>query len=195
MRNKLVFRVMPNKNRMFKKSRTMTGPKPKSERNITVLLPLKEITLLSPISSNGTGLVSSSIDLDPAVLILAARLAGYQALRDEIRIDGVKAVYEPYLSASTGTGSLAMYIERDPTAAIVASYALASSQYESTTFRSWDNGTIVWRPQQPSDYAFNLLNPGTVKLGKIQIVGQGLPVSVDVGATRILLSATLRGRP
>jgi Zn-dependent M16 (insulinase) family peptidase len=186
---------MPNKNRMFKKSRTMTGPKPKSERNITVLLPLKEITLLSPISSNGTGLVSSSIDLDPAVLILAARLAGYQALRDEIRIDGVKAIYEPYLSASTGTGSLAMYIERDPTAAIVASYALASSQYESTTFRSWDNGTIVWRPQQPSDYAFNLLNPGTVKLGKIQIVGQGLPVSVDVGATRILLSATLRGRP
>jgi hypothetical protein len=164
-------------------------------KSISVLLPIREYYTQSATASSGAGAIAQSIPIRPSSLLLAARLAGYQALRDEIRIDSVRVEWLPLLSASTGTGTVCMYIERDPAAAIVASTTLAMDQLEQSNASGWKPINIRWGPQQPSDFAFNLLNPGTVSLGTVQFVGGGLPATAACGLIRITLSATLRGRP
>lgn len=126
--------------------------------------------------------------------MLAARLAGYQALRDQIRIDRVRITLHPIFGADT-EGQTAIYVERDPTAAVVATVALASDQFESKTGHVYMPLSLEWIPQQPTDRTFNLLNPGTVVLATVFVYGASMPASLPVYNYTVELWATLRGRP
>lgn len=142
------------------------------------------------------GIIGFQYALKPADLILAARLAGLRALHDEIRIDRVRVRLEPQLGANC-VSTTAMYIERDPTAAVVGTIQLAASQFESVSGPLNRPLELTWRPQQPSDLEYHLLNPGTVSLGTIYALGGSSAVTASVPAylIRVTLYATVRGRP
>jgi hypothetical protein len=147
------------------------------------------------ITSSAVGALNYQVNVSPAGLLLAARLAGYQALRDQIRIDRVVVCLIPTQSASTGTGQTAIYIDRDPTAATVANLALACDQFEKVHDVNWRPLVLTWRPQQPVDRTFNNLNPGTVSLATFNVVGNQMPASSQVYMQEVTVYATLRGRP
>lgn len=146
------------------------------------------------ISSNGAGQVSLTVPVSAAGLMLAARLAGYQALRDQVRIDRVKITLHP-INGTDSEGQTCVYVERDPTAAVVATVALASDQFESRTASSWQPLSIEWYPQQPTDLNFNLLNPGTVVLSNVYVYGASLPASLPAYNVTVESWLSLRGRP
>jgi hypothetical protein len=147
-------------------------------------------------STSGGGLVAISIALTPSAMFTAARLAGLRALHDEIRFDRVTMELIPQLGANT-VSTTALYIERDPTAAVVGTIELAASQFESVNGPLNRPIALTWRPQQPQDRAFNLLNPGTVSLGTFYGVGGSATVTPSVPAYLIHIHvwATVRGRP
>ncbi len=138
--------------------------------------------------------MSIAIPVSAAGTMLAARLAGYQALRDQIRIDRVRVTLHPIQGADT-EGQTAIYVERDPTAAVVATVALASDQFECKTGHVYNELAIEWTPQQPTDRNFNLLNPGTVVLANVYVYGASMPSSAAIYNYTVELWATLRGRP
>lgn len=146
------------------------------------------------IASDAGGLVANTKTCSPAGLMLAGRLTGYQALRDQIRIDRVRVEMKPIASASTG-GLAALYIERDPSAAVVATPQLALDQFEVTSCQAWAKMMLTWTPQQPSDKAYQNLNPGTTSLGSFYLIGSGFPASTPIWNMTVKLWATLRGRP
>jgi len=154
------------------------------------------------ISGSVAGTISFTKALQPSTILLAARLAGYQALADQIRIDKVTLKLNP-IYGSSASGRVTCYIERDPTAAIVASVDLANDQREVVRGKFSSPMSITWRPQQPTDYSFNLLNPGTVSLGTIYVIGDALKdttgttaaVSTNAFSYTVVTWFTLRGRP
>jgi hypothetical protein len=184
--------------------RTRNSPKRAVKRNPNISRLGRQVRLLQridertdlTISSDGAGNISAGYAINAANLIIAARLAGYQAIRDQFRIDRVRFTLIPSLSASTGVGRVAHYIERDGTAAAVANVNLASDQLESSVDVSWKPQVLEWFPQQPSDLAFYVLNPGTTTaLATYFIVGTGLPATTVIYTLRIEVRMTLRGRP
>jgi hypothetical protein len=146
------------------------------------------------ITSNASGISAASWVISPAGLLLAARLTGYQAIRDQMRIDKVQIVIHPMASAST-PGLIVMYVERDPTAAVVATPVLALDQFEVRSAQSWKPLQVDWKPQAPSDKEFQNLNPGTVSKGTFFLLGNGAPVTTPIANATVHVWATLRGRP
>jgi hypothetical protein len=142
-----------------------------------------------------TGASNASWVISPAGLLLGSRLTGYQALRDQIRIDKVVLSFRPIASTST-SGLGVLYIERDPSAAVVGNFSLALDQFEVATASSWQPMSLTWRPQQPSDREFQNLNPGTVSLGTFFETGAGHgAAALPLWEVTVKLWATLRGRP
>jgi hypothetical protein len=152
------------------------------ERNTTLL------------NSDAAGHVTMTVPVSAAGSLLAARLTGYQALRDQVRIDHVKVTLNP-INGTDSEGQTAVYVERDPAAAVVATVALAADQFEARTASSWQKLCIDWYPQQPTDLTFNLLNPGTTVLSNIYVYGASLPVSVASYNVTVESWLSLRGRP
>lgn len=153
------------------------------------------------LATTGVGAYSGTIAIgSPAGLISAGRLAGYQALRDDIRLDRVKMTFTPYYRG-TSRGLVAAYIERVPTEAVSATLTLASDQLECKTVALSEGFSLSWSPQQPSDREFQPLNPGTVALFDLDCVGSGLEgngVALPSGTAFMWVTvetwSTLRGR-
>lgn len=153
------------------------------------------------VQTTGIGVFTGTFALDPAVLITAARLAGYQAVADEVRLDSIVFNYVPHLGSTAG-GRLALYIDRDPAAAAVATVSAAKDQREVVSGCVRDHLSLTWRPQEPDDRQFNLLNPGTTSLGSFVLIGDALtdagvalPNGTIFGTTEYVVRMTLRGRP
>lgn len=154
------------------------------------------------VSGSVAGTIAFTKALQPSTVILAARLAGYQALADQIRLDRVLLSLKP-LYGTSASGRVTAYVERDPTAAIVSTVDLANDQREVVRKRFSQELQIMWRPQQPTDFQFNLLNPGTVSLGTIYVIGDALKdttgataaVSTNAYSYTVTTWFTLRGRP
>lgn len=165
---------------------------------------IREVQAVQVITSAGTaGTISSTIAVvDPAGSILAARLTGYRALADECRIDSMSVTLSPVYGKSSN-GRVAMYIDRDPSSAIVASVERASDQREKVIGLLSETLSLTWRPQEPADRGFELLNPGTTVLGYFRIVadtlsdggGTAIPVSTLTHTATIRVNFTIRGRP
>jgi len=145
------------------------------------------------IASTASGTLSETFAVS-AGNILAARLAGYRAIYDQVRIDRFRVTFVPRLGTGQ-TGNIAIYIERDPTAAIVATLELASDQFEVVRGPARAPLALDWLPQQPTDHQFNLLNPGTVILSSIMLVGAGCSATAIQGDVTLELWTTMRGRP
>ncbi len=179
------------KNKTSSKSRCMARPERGRFGNALQSIYERNTTLLN---SDATGHVTSNVPVSPAGTMLAGRLTGYQALRDQCRIEMVRVTLHPITGTDT-EGMVGMYIERDPTAAIVATVALIADQFESSVAQAWKTNSVVWHPQQPTDRTFNLLNPGTVVLANIYTYGASFPASIACYNVTVELWATLRGRP
>jgi hypothetical protein len=170
------------------------------EVHISVLQHITELRN-SIIATSAAGLVSSTVAIQPTTLIAAARLAGYQVLADEIRIDSVTYAFDPLLGSTAG-GRLALYIERDPAAAAVASVSSAMDQREVVHGNVRTGLNITWHPQEPNDRQYNLLNPGTTSLGSFILLGDLmtdsgtlLPIGTSIGTLATTIKFTIRGRP
>lgn len=148
----------------------------------------------SVVNSDAGGLIAGTVPISAAGLISAGRLAGYQALRDQIKIIRVTVTLAPF-SGTGSTGRTVVYVERDPTAAVVGSVYLASDQFESRSAMAWEQNALTWRPQQPTDYLYNLLNPGTVVLANMYLKGSGYAATTACYTQIIEVWAVLRGRP
>jgi len=130
------------------------------------------------------------IIIDPSSLILASRRTGYFAIYDDIRLDSLRIELAPS-GSSAATGTWTFYIDRDPAAAIVATQILAADQFESVTGRQNQTLRYTWRPQQPSDLAFQDLTAGNVSLGSLNVIG-----TAAFGSNVCLVTTlTVRGRP
>ncbi len=146
------------------------------------------------VTSNASGVVAQTIAVSPSGLISAGRLAGYVALRDQIRINRVRVNIHPTQGADT-EGISVLYIDRDPAAATVGSVSLALDQFERSSGAAWADYSLTWKPQQPTDHNYNLLNPGTVTLANIYLLGSYFPSSTLVMDVSVEVWFTLRGRP
>jgi hypothetical protein len=155
------------------------------------------------LPTSGAGVVSNSaFTITPSALLAAARLAGYQSLADEIRLDHIKFTLSP-VYGNNAAGRMCLYIERDSAAAIVGTVNAAMDQRELSSGGLKDKLSITWRPQEPLDHEFNLLNPGTVSLGKFCIIGENLadgagvaiPNATVIYTIKVDLRFTIRGRP
>ncbi len=144
-------------------------------------------------ASSGTGTIAQTLGV-ALNSILAARLSGLQALHDQARIDQVRISLMP-MNGSDTEGILAVYIERDPTAAAVATPALAADQFEVSVAPAWRAQVLNWYPQQPTDRAFLALNPGTTLLANFFLVGSGFPTSVNCYEVTLEMWLSVRGRP
>jgi hypothetical protein len=173
-------------------------PGPSNSLSLNCTQQIHERYTTTAVSS--ASILTISYNISPAALLLAGRLAGYQAIADEVRIDFVRTTLTPVLGASS-SGRSALYIERDPAAALVATVNLADDQRERVVGRVHQPLQISWRPQEPDDLQFNLLNPGTVSLGKIGLVGDNITdanaanYSGTVYNVQFLVVMTVRGRP
>jgi len=163
---------------------------------------IREIYTLN-FATTGAGAASGTVRVvSIAQLLLTARLNGYQAVADEVRIDHVTVQLYP-VYGTAAAGQVALYLERDATAAVVASFALASDQREKVVGSIRDRLSLDWVPQEPDDYDFNLLNPGTVAKATFYLVGANLadgggtaiPNATTIFTTRVITDFTLRGRP
>ncbi len=193
-------RIQKRTKRALARSRSLLPSQPSGPSG---LQQIHEVWGTQVVIAAAAGTISQSFAISPAGLLLAARLAGYQTLADEVRIDLANVVLTPVLSR-TAPGRVTMYIERDPTAAVVATVDLASDQRERFVGSVRDPLSLTWRPQEPDDLQFNLLNPGTTSLGKFCVVGDSIKRSDGVTATvggelvftaQIRVAMTLRGRP
>jgi hypothetical protein len=146
------------------------------------------------LTSDASGNVAATVPVSPAGLVLAARLTGLQALRDQARIDHVRITIRPFLGTDS-EGMWVLYTERDPAAAVVATMPLALDQFEVASGRAWDKVVLDWKPQQPTDLLYGLLNPGTVVLSNIYVKASALPVSIPAAEMVVEAWFTLRGRP
>jgi hypothetical protein len=173
-------------------------PGPSNSLSLNCTQQIHERYTTTAVSS--ASILTISYNISPAALLLAGRLAGYQAIADEVRIDFVRTTLTPVLGASS-SGRSALYIERDPAAALVATVNLADDQRERVVGRVHQPLQISWRPQEPNDLQFNLLNPGTVSLGKFGLVGDNITdanaanYSGVVYNVQFLVAMTIRGRP
>lgn len=166
-----------------------------------VFTPIHEKYTIATVTT-GAGALSASTSISPAGCILAARLAGYQAISDEIRLDRVLITMRPIFGTNY-SGAVAVYIDRDAAAATVASELLACDQREQCNGQLFTEKRLEWRPQEPADKEFNLINPGTVALAKFHFVGVALTDSAGAAIANganlytsvIEVWATLRGRP
>jgi len=163
------------------------------------------VTEITPVSIATTGAgvcTNAALTITPSVLVVAARLAGYQAIYDEVRIDKIHVTLHPILGSTTA-GRVAFYLERDPAAGAVGSVALALGQRELAQGSIRNTLSLNWAPQEPADWEFNLLNPGTVSLGKFVVMadsladgaGVALPNATTMYTADIRVAMTLRGRP
>jgi hypothetical protein len=160
-----------------------------------------ERTTLSVYASN-TGVIAGNFYyVAPSTLILASRLSGYQAIRDDIRIDHVRCTFNPAFKGTT-SGRLVLYLERDPTEAVSSTVLLANDQFEKSCGALTDKLVLNWVPQQPTDLAFQPLSPGTAQLAFFTLVadtlssnGVAVPITGVIGSLDLELTATLRGRP
>lgn len=193
--------TVPNSKYTIK--RTRRNPSRAPSRGVsTSFYTIHEVYSL-PVQTSADGVVSRTLSaIQPSGLILAARLAGYQAIYDECRIESVRVVLTPLYGTNT-RGRVVMYVERDPTGAIVASVDLANDQREKVFGNLYTPISINWRPQEPDDHAFNLLNPGTTSLGSFFIkadslqdgAGATIVNASTVFTATLYVTVTLRGRP
>jgi hypothetical protein len=154
------------------------------------------------VGGTGTGVASATLfNVSPAGLISASRLSGYQALRDDVRIDRVRVTLRPTVRG-TCTGRCALYVERDPTEPLSATVPLAMDQFELCYGNVDQELVLEWRPQEPLDLEFQPLNPGTSVLAAFNLVADTLTAGgLALGAASVIFSgtaevwATLRGRP
>jgi hypothetical protein len=146
------------------------------------------------VASTAGGLLAQTVPVSPAGLVSSGRLTGLQALRDQARINRVKISLRP-MRGTDSEGLCCLYIERDPTAAVVATTALACDQFERAIGQAWNSVVLEWRPQQPTDLVFGLLNPGTSVLANIFLVGTGFEASYNAYEMIVEAWFTLRGRP
>jgi hypothetical protein len=156
-------------------------------------------SILETTAVGGLSLTVASVS--PASLISAAHLTGYQAIRDECRIDRVRVSLYPIFSGTT-SGRVALYLERDSAASISASYDLAQEQLELAFGRLTDPLVLEWHPQEPLDREFQTLNPGTRVHANYFIVADalaanGAPLAINYFVFEAIVEtwATLRGRP
>jgi len=159
-------------------------------------------TLYVTTKADGT-LTTFSVAGDPAGLLIASRLTGYQALRDDCRIDKVVFDFVPLFHGTTG-GEVAFYIEREVSESVVATLPLACDQFECAHGQFGDCLSLTWVPQQPSDKVFQPLNPGTSPLFNIYGVessaglsqnGTSISTAQQIYTVTISTWMTLRGRP
>jgi len=153
------------------------------------------------LSINGSSFATGTVVLAPDPMIEATRLGGYQALHDEIRIDHITFTLRPRMGASA-SGVTCMYIDRDPASTIASDEMLATDQYEAVADHVSRPLVVHWRPQEPADREFNLLDPGTVSLGNLFVISNQI-----AGPAGTLLTSgvaydlttevwfTVRGRP
>jgi len=154
------------------------------------------------VSTSAAGVISSGILSLYPQSILAPRLAGYQAIADECRIDQVTVTLTP-IYGNNCTGRVTLYLERDSTAAIVATVLLASDQRERFVGSIREPLRLMWRPQEPADREFELLNPGTVSKGIFYVkadqladsAGVAIPNNTPIFTMTAVSLVTLRGRP
>jgi hypothetical protein len=151
------------------------------------------------VSTTGVGVISMQWNGSPTGTVLAARLAGYSAIRDEYRFDRVKYTFRPIFKG-TVSGRVVAYLERTPAQGPVATVDLAQDQLEKATGSLDSVVSLSWTPQQPSDRAFASLAAGAIY--KLTMVGDSLSSSaVAVPNATVIYSLTvevwftLRGRP
>jgi len=159
-------------------------------------------TLYVTTKSDGT-LSNFVINGDPAGLLIASRLTGYQALRDDCRLDKVVLDFVPLFHGTTG-GEVAFYIERETAESVVTTLPLACDQFECSHGQFGDCLSLTWVPQQPSDKIFQPLIPGTVPLFSVYGVvntaglsqnGTGISTAQQIYTVTVSTWMTLRGRP
>jgi hypothetical protein len=131
----------------------------------------------------------------------AARLAGYQAIRDDIRFDRCRLTLTPVFSGTTG-GRCILYVEREVGEAISASVLLASDQLERSSGQLSSKLTVGWTPQQPPDRQFYSLSAPSTNLANVNLVadslssnGVAVPVATVCWTVTMECWFTLRGRP
>jgi hypothetical protein len=157
------------------------------------------------VSCSTTGQLSSApvVGGDPAGLLISSRLTGYQALRDDCRIDKVVFDFVP-LYSGTVCGEACFYLERQVSDPVVGTLELACDQFEATHAVFGRSQSITWLPQQPSDRVFQSLNPGTTQLFLLYGVANsdglgsnGAPFTGvrEVYTVTVTTWMTLRGRP
>ncbi len=152
-----------------------------------------ERTTITSTSTAG-GALAETWNVRPSSLILAARLTGYQALRDEIRLDRVRVTLNPVLGSSA-VGNACLYLERQTGEAVVGTTQLAMDQQEEVHGHVAKKLVLDWLPKEPADFEFELLNPGTVAKAIFYFVGSGVAASTLHYYVTIDVWATLRGRP
>jgi len=167
----------------------MTAP---SKRSLVIERVYERNTFL--VNADGAGHVAMTIPVSPAGLLLATRLAGYRALRDQMRIDRVVVTLHPINGTDT-EGQVGVYVERDPTAAVVGSVPLVADQFESVVGQAFKTISLEWLPQQPTDREYLLLNPGTDVLSNIYVYGASFPASLATYNVTVESWTSLRGRP
>jgi hypothetical protein len=154
------------------------------------------------VLASGVGVVAGSYYwVSPTPCISALRLIGYQAIRDDIRIDHVRCTFNPAFRGTT-SGRLVLYLEREPAETVSSTVLLANDQLEKVNGALTDKLVLDWVPQQPTDFAFQPLSPGSASLAFFTLVadtlssnGVAIPLSGVIGSIDLELSATLRGRP
>lgn len=152
-------------------------------------------------TATATGVFSGQIvPVAPSSLLSSALLAGYQAVRDDMRIDRVRVSLLPLYHGTT-SGRVALYIERHPGQAVSASVDLALGQLELSYGQFNDPLSLEWHPQEPLDREFQPLDPGTLDLADFNVVSDtlsanGTPIALygSVTTVEIEVWATLRGR-
>jgi len=154
------------------------------------------------ITNNAAGTVSTSVAVSTS-LILAARLAGLQAIYDEGRINRVKVSLRPSFGRNV-FGRTTLYIERDTADAIAATAEIANNNFESVNKHPSSNFELTWLPQEPQDREFQSLGAFT-SLAFFGIVSSGLtygdaaitPIVINSEAYDMIVESwwTLRGRP
>ena len=182
--------------------RSAGGARRQTGNSSQALQTVYEVSSMGVLCDSQANLANTTT-ISPAGLLLSSRLAGYMAVADEVRLDRVDIEFIPVLGRGA-SGRCAAYIERDPTAAAVATVDLASDQRESVAGNASQKFVLHWRPQEPLDREFNLLNPGTVSLGSVILLGTqladpGVPTADMpnrfVYMKKIHVWMTIRGRP
>lgn len=120
------------------------------------------------------------------------------AIYDEWRLLQVQFKWHSR-SATTATGALGMYLERDITDTAGTNLAGLYRQQESQEFRPYDDfvvspkmTTLQWKPKDPSDFEFHVSGSDTIF--RLNVVGETLPVSSIIGSIQTLARIQFRGR-
>ena len=124
--------------------------------------------------------------------------SSWLTIYDEWRLKQVQFRFHSRVGSAT-SGALCMYLERDTTDANVSTLSAAYRQQESQSFRPWDDfvtapklTTLQWNPKDPNDYEYN--NSTTGAVFRLCIVGEGLPISTNLGSIQLISRIQFRGR-